>query len=313
MNIAVSVVVPLFNGAKTIQRALDSVLDQGSGIEIIVIDDCSTDRGPDLVACRSDGVTRLVRMEQNGGPAAARNRGITEAQGEWIALLDADDVWMPGRLERVLPYFGRCDVIADGLVGYDSAADRFTGSFFDRLSPGPLAFEEIIGKKRGGDTFDSGFLKPFFKRSFIDQHSIRYDTAIRQGEDWLFYVELALLGARIELIETFGYGYTTWVGGFSGARSATSHTRPDGAALADALDRLAVRRQGQTDPTKLEALNCAAEGVRDEAGAWNFHDAVLRRNVPGIIASLLYHPSARRAAAEKIMNRLSVKKQVNLT
>jgi len=309
MSIAVSVVVPLFNGAKTIQRALDSVLEQGDGIEIIVIDDCSTDGGPDMVDCRSDGATRLVRMEKNGGPAAARNRGIAEAAGDWIGLLDADDVWMPGRLKHFWPIMDRCDVVADGLIGYDSTAACFTGAFFDRIFPGPIGFEEVLGKKRGSVAFDSGYLKPLFRRSFVDRHKISYDTSIRQGEDWLFYVELALLGARFELIDYLGYGYTTWVGGISGARSLTSHTRPNGAALAEAVHRLAARRQGEVDPVDRAALTDSAMAIQAEAGAWDFHDAVLRRNIGGIIASLLRHPSARHAAGEKIMTRFLSKKQ----
>ncbi len=101
MNHAISAVIPAYNSAATIVEALDSVLAQTVQVDqIIVVDDGSSDVTPAVVRERYPGV-RLIR-QANGGPAAARNRGVAEATGEWIAFLDADDVWLPGRLEREL-------------------------------------------------------------------------------------------------------------------------------------------------------------------------------------------------------------------
>ena len=97
----VSVVVPVRNGERFLGEALDSVLTQDyEPLELIVVDDGSTDRSGDIArACGA----HVIRQE-GGGLAAARNAGIAAAQGELIAFIDADDVWLPGKLERQVEY-----------------------------------------------------------------------------------------------------------------------------------------------------------------------------------------------------------------
>ncbi|MFL6696771.1 MAG: glycosyltransferase [Vitreoscilla sp.] len=93
----ISVVIPCFNAARYIASAIRSVLDQQwPDLEIIVVDDGSTDGSADLVATTFPQV-RLIR-QANAGAAHARNRGILEARGTWIAFIDADDLWLPGKL-----------------------------------------------------------------------------------------------------------------------------------------------------------------------------------------------------------------------
>jgi len=102
MKPAFSVVIPLYNKEQYILRTLQSVTCQSvNDIEVVVIDDGSTDFGPDVVNGLGDPRIRLVRQD-NAGVSAARNRGIVEACGEIISFLDADDAWMPTYLENVL-------------------------------------------------------------------------------------------------------------------------------------------------------------------------------------------------------------------
>ena len=100
----VSVVIPLFNSGAFVVEALQSVEAQtGVDMEVIVVDDGSEDRGPALV---SDYDPRIMLLHQaNQGPGAARNTGIERSTGEYLAFLDADDVWVDGKLEAQLAVF----------------------------------------------------------------------------------------------------------------------------------------------------------------------------------------------------------------
>jgi glycosyltransferase involved in cell wall biosynthesis len=96
-----SVIVPLFNNAAVVARSIRSILRQDYGdLEIVVVDDGSTDSGAEVVGGFEDPRVRLI-VQANQGPSAARNRGVVEALGDWIGFLDADDEWMPTMLAAV--------------------------------------------------------------------------------------------------------------------------------------------------------------------------------------------------------------------
>lgn len=98
----VNVIIPLFNKAKYVTRAIDSVFAQSyQDLEIIVVDDGSTDNGPELVQKYHDPRLRMIR-QKNQGPGSARNRGIQETTAPYLAFLDADDEWLPEFLSRYL-------------------------------------------------------------------------------------------------------------------------------------------------------------------------------------------------------------------
>lgn len=101
----VSVIIPSYNRAKTLPLSMDSVLAQTEGdLELIVVDDGSTDDTQAVVEGYADPRVRYVKLAQNGGACRARNRGILEARGEYIAFQDSDDKWLPQKLERQLAF-----------------------------------------------------------------------------------------------------------------------------------------------------------------------------------------------------------------
>lgn len=108
----VSVVIPLYNKADVVQATLACVLAQTfRASEVIVVDDGSSDKGGSLVQAVADPRVRLI-SQANQGESAARNRGILEARGEWIALIDADDLWASNHME------GLASAIKDpGVIG----------------------------------------------------------------------------------------------------------------------------------------------------------------------------------------------------
>lgn len=151
----VSVIIPVFNGARTLRRAIESVLAQAIPTDLIVVDDGSTD---DSVAIARELGVRVIQ-QPNSGPAAARNRGIGEARGELLAFNDADDAWTAGRLARQLDAldaspeldFVICDfknVPDDGFAmpGWafrENQADGMPGFIFQALLARRRAFDTI--------------------------------------------------------------------------------------------------------------------------------------------------------------------------
>jgi len=120
-----SVVIPLYNKRLHIERALESVLAQTEApAEILVIDDASTDGGPDrLERFQSDRLEIVRRPRPGPGGYAARNLGILRAQSEWIAFLDADDAWMPDHLATirdVIAQTRRADRVTCVFTGYSN-------------------------------------------------------------------------------------------------------------------------------------------------------------------------------------------------
>jgi len=127
---AVSVVIPLYNKAPYIARALNSVLAQTfQDLEVIVVDDGSTDDGAMVVKGFKDPKIRLIQ-QKNQGVSAARNRGIEAAQTELIAFLDADDEWLPGFLETIV----RLRMVYPDAGAYGTAYEvHFPGSIIQRV------------------------------------------------------------------------------------------------------------------------------------------------------------------------------------
>ena len=110
----ISVIVPVYNAAGSLHRSLRSVLAQTlSDFELIVVDDCSTDGSADILRGYEalDDRVRILSTEKNSGPGVARNVGLQNARGRYIAFLDSDDFWMKHKLEKQVLSFNNRDVI----------------------------------------------------------------------------------------------------------------------------------------------------------------------------------------------------------
>lgn len=101
----VSIIMPSWNTAGFIAESIQSVMDQTyKNWELLIVDDCSTDNTDEVVAAFTDDRIKYFKNEKNSGAALTRNKAMREAQGEWIAFLDSDDLWMPNKLENQINF-----------------------------------------------------------------------------------------------------------------------------------------------------------------------------------------------------------------
>ncbi|OOG24418.1 hypothetical protein B1C78_08760 [Thioalkalivibrio denitrificans] len=186
-----SVVIPLYNKGPHIRETLDSVLKQTHcPLEIIVVDDGSTDDGPAIVSTYADRGVRLV-SQSNQGVSVARNTGVTHASGDYVAFLDADDRWLPNHLQ-----------VAWHLVTeYPSAALLTTAHLIERenrtfrpRSTFPNGWEGIVpdffsSYAQGLSLVNSS--AAIVRRDALDSVG-GFPQGVRRGEDIIVWVNLAL-------------------------------------------------------------------------------------------------------------------------
>jgi glycosyltransferase involved in cell wall biosynthesis len=248
----VSVIVPARNAAAFLPDAIASVQAQTiSNIEILVVDDASSDGTWPLLlkAAALDARVRPIRRPARGGAGAARNAAIRRAQGRWIALLDADDLWLPQRLERLVPLAEefQADLLADDLLLRDFETGEDLGVLF---GPGAsdgnaLGLSDLLARDMPDAPEDApgaiGYAQPLIRRDFLSRHRIGYDTNLSASEDLVFLFACVAAGAHFRLVDEALYVYRL--------RRASVSRRPGVAqAQADANRRMtriaAAARQG---------------------------------------------------------------------
>jgi len=210
---SVTVVIAAYNASVTIARAVRSALAEPEVAEVIVVDDGSNDGTSSCAGNADDGSGRLRILLQpsNGGPSAARNRAICESRAPWIAVLDSDDFFLPGRICGLLACATNADLVADDMWQVpESDVDGPRKSLFSEALKEPrlVSFSEFVlwnvtDRKR--PRAELGFIKPLMRRDFLAQHSLRYQEHMRLGEDYELYARALALGARLKLIPVQGY------------------------------------------------------------------------------------------------------------
>lgn len=295
----ISIIMPVYNAAGFLTRAVQSAQAQTyRNIEILLIDDCSTDNTVEVAQAlaKSDPRIRVFRQPQNGGPSAARNRGLQEAKGEWLAVLDADDAYTPQRLERMLQTARdtNADMVADNLRLYDAMAQQESGTAFNWGAPItlPLTIEFLLQNDRIGKGNPLGWIKPIFKKQFLNQHNLTYPTHLRHGEDFYLYVDILMNQGKSSLFNEAHYLYTTRAGAISGKASNQSRTQTDISSLSIACDEL-LEKYPHTLSTNTRKLfkQRKAECVRYQAFL-NLKYHLAKRNLVAVLQTAINNPSA---------------------
>lgn len=183
MEQLISIIIPTFNREKTIIKAINSVLAQTyTNIEVIVVDDCSTDDTESLVGKIEDPRVRFVKLPVNSGACVARNRGVENSIGDIVAFQDSDDFWHEDKLKRQLTYMYKNDL-------------DFCSSAFYRISQ--ESKRVIAGEKISGDPYELwcdllnhnwvSTQTIMCKKKCFDK--IKFDKTIRRYQDWDFALQ----------------------------------------------------------------------------------------------------------------------------
>lgn len=188
----ISVVIPVYNGEKTIKETIESVLSQTwQDFEILVINDGSTDSTLEVVKSIPDSRIKIFSYN-NAGPSASRNRGISYAAGEFIAFLDADDLWTPDKLEAQLKALQNNPqaAVAYSWTNHIDKSGNFlrTGS---QIAVNGNAYEKLLLV----NFFEHGSNPLICKQALLEVGG--FDESLRQGEDWEMWLRLA---ARYDLV-----------------------------------------------------------------------------------------------------------------
>jgi hypothetical protein len=276
----VSVVMPLYNKAGYVGAAIRSVLDQTfTNLELVVVDDGSTDGSAAVVQELADRRIRLLRQE-NAGAAAARNAGISAARGRWVAFLDADDTWRPEKLARQLAVLER----EPDLV--------WAAGAYIRTRPGPTVTEQNVADQswlsrpevirdgltamaRGSALWTGTVM---VRRDILLEIS-GFDPALPTGEDVLLWCQIAARHPSLAYVQTPIAYYRYLLAG-----SLTEQQDRPGASSIPCLAR------------RLLGLGCSVPGER-AAALWQLAEGQLVRQAKSQILAG-YWSAARATLAE---------------
>ncbi|MDE1917061.1 MAG: glycosyltransferase [Sphingomonadales bacterium] len=304
----VSVIIANYNGSLYLEQAVRSALGQTvKNIEVLIADDLSSDESPAIgrFLAAQDARVRFLPAGRNGGPAAARNRALGEARGEWLAILDNDDMMHPSRLEYLLEVAERlsADIVADDLLVFSDTFDGDTAGFLttpenhEEFEITPLRyFEQSV--MYGGKP-NLGFLKPVIRRAALDKAGLRYDESLRIAEDDDLIIRALAKGMRYWVSPRLTYFYRKH-------QRSISHrtTTADLDAMARASQAIHARFP-LADRATRQAIQRRVGATRDALIFQKAIDALKQRKIGAALALFLKCPSSVRLLRLPIVARLS--------
>ena len=291
---AITVVMAAHDAEGFITAAIHSALDQEqAAVSVIVADDASRDGTARTVAdiAARDGRVSLVRCPVNLGPGGARNLAFAAAEGDWIAVLDSDDSFQPGRLARMHAHAQQqgADIVIDDFISVDAAGQTLPGPGLTARQP--AGFLDLADWLRLNDMaraqLSFGYAKPLLSRRFLSSHGLRYNESLRNGEDFHLILEALAAGARLYFTGEPGYRYTRRAGSIS-RRAQDSHMR----ALLAADSALTARLSPAQQAAAARPLAARRRNLQNLITTEDILAALKGRRPGAALARLARHPGA---------------------
>jgi succinoglycan biosynthesis protein ExoO len=294
--------MPVLDGERTIALALESVFaDKGVPVEVLIVDDGSSDGTIALIEQMNDPRIRLLSTGGHRlGANAGRNVGLDAATGEWIAFLDPDDTWLPGRLSTLLDTADQTgsDWVADDiLVVYIDSEDQvqevstvFTQRGLEVVGTRDLTLEDLV-------RYDLGVLQPLIRRSLLEDPRIRFPKPVTSDFEFSFWsLEAA---RRAVVVEEALYRYNK-----AEAHKTLSHASP--AFWLDSVQSTAdlLQTTQDHDPAVVRALEKRLRGSMRRYDYLQTRVELQGRQIPAALGRLLRNPSVLAVVAESAARRI---------
>ncbi|WP_460452255.1 glycosyltransferase family 2 protein [Alsobacter sp. SYSU BS001988] len=288
----VSVIIACFNSELYVAAALDAVRTQTlSAIEIIVIDDASTDQTVEIVTelASQDPRISLLRLPANVGPAVARNKGLQAARGRWIAIVDSDDLIARCRLQKLVAAAEAdgADIACDNLVLFRDDA-RAVGRALegkDWTEPRGIDLVTFIRSNHANAGQSAlGYLQPIIRTEFIRRSGVAYNEDLLLNEDYDLLLRMLAAGARMRV-----YPWPTYYYRKRETSLSRRYRRTDLQAMI-AANAAFLRCQAAQSSAVARALAERLDSIVDEVAFIDFKAALSARDVGSALAKLWARP-----------------------
>lgn len=296
----VSVIMTAYNVEAYIEKAIQSIIDYPpkTPYELIIIDDCSTDKTWDII--QGYDLTSIVRHKNiiNLGLAATRNIALTMMRGEWVTFLDADDFYLPGRIDALyeVAISSDVDMVADDVWNF------IDGNFDGKISTheregGLFRYFEPISISEYIEHYTTTV--PMIRKSFLSEHKLKFNEDRSHLEDLEFWIECLLNGARFIWIPEAYYCYR-------GKRpnSLSKDVSVLASRASKSLRLLMQHPTARSDQNILQALASREEHIAKRAEVETFKNVLRNRRFLSMFQLLLKSSSVRSGIVKAARKRL---------
>ncbi len=294
----VAIVIAVYNDrdhiARAIQSAAAQALPDGYELDVIVVDDCSTDDTYDIAleASRDRATVRVFQLDKNGGPSRARNEALRHSDAAWYLPLDSDDAMAPDRLRKLLSVAKaeQADLVADNLfITHADAPFEVVRSLWPGKPDGVLPLTTEFFVRHCYDMPESrselGYVKPLISRRVLTDPASPYRDELRFAEDYELYTRLLLDGAKAVLTDGLGYYFIQRAFSSSRSQAGDEHRR---VAM---IDRAFLKRADLTQAERRAIKGHLAYSKKEWAN-WTLIEAGRERDIGKLISGLFISPSA---------------------
>lgn len=289
----VTVIIPSYKAAATLERAARSVMNQTeTSLEIIIVDDASPDATWEVALRlqRSDRRVRAERLAANAGKSHVMNFATGLARGKWIALLDADDWYAPDRIEQLVDAAEArgVEMAADNLYIVDNHAGVCSGTGFPMQGSSTRLIDLDVFLETSNPTakYDYGMLQPVYRADFIRKHALDYYEPARIGED--FYQLLCFFGAggRGVVLETPFYYYVEPFGSISRRWAQPTRSAYNFVSMLETHEHFSNCLGPGLNPRQKALLDYRKSGIEAMIALYQVGACVKNRDVKGAIEKI---------------------------